>query len=877
MKHKLLLILLVCAAQFGFGQIVNIPDSNFKTALLNHSPVIDTNGDNEIQVSEAFQFNGTLNVTDKNISDLTGIQAFVNITTLRANVNNLSQIDISQNVNLQTLNVRDNTLSSIDVTNNVSLRDLILNNNNISSIDVSQNLQLSSLDITQNQFTSIDVSQNILLNFLSCSLNQLTSLDVTQNSVLILLRCSFNQLTTLDVSQNTALTNLSCDGNQLTSLSINQNSALENLSCNNNQLASLDVTQNSQLKSIYCEQNQLTSIDVSQNNQLEFFYCSNNQLSSLDITQNTSLLYFICSYNQLTSLDVTQNTLLRDLRCSDNLLTTLDVSQNVSLGVFNFFDSLNCSRNLLTTLDLSNNVNLFKVILTENYFLESVNLKNGNNVNIDTLNTEGCTNLQTICVDDIGYAVINLSDNIEPQTIFVEDCNATTVDYNIITGTVALDLDNNGCDINDFSLQNFMVETTDGTNTYATFTNINGVYAIDVSNTTYTTSVINLPSYIASNPTTATSTFTGFNTTETVDFCLTPNQANIDDLRIILIPTNEARPGFDAKYQLIYQNLGIQSMTGTITLQFDDSMQSFVSSNPSTASTTANTLTFNYANLLPYESRVIQIRLNTNPPPVVNGDDILNLTAQILPIANDASPTNNTYNLDQIVVNSFDPNDKQVLQGSQITIDETDEYLDYLIRFQNTGTASAINVVVTDELSDKLDWSTLQPISSSHPYSVRITNGNFVEFIFENINLPSMMNDEPNSIGFIAFRIKPKSDVVIGDIINGEAKIYFDFNAPIITNTVSTEIVNALSVAENTNYRGFNVYPNPVVDNLMIRGTTTIETISIYDIQGKLLKEIATQNALTEKTINMNSFTTGIYFIKIGADSGVQSVKIIKK
>src|SRR5690606_17379263 len=98
-----------------------------------------------------------------------------------------------------------------------------------------------------------------------------------------------------------------------------------------------------------------------------------------------------------------------------------------------------------------------------------------------------------------------------------------------------------------------------------------------------------------------------------------------------------------------------------------------------------------------------------------------------------------------------------------------------IVRFQNTGTASAINVRILDTLHPKLDWNTLVPITASHDYYVHTFNGNQVEFIFEDINLPHEAENEPESHGFIAYKIKPKIDVQVGDIISGDARIYFDF------------------------------------------------------------------------------------------------------
>jgi uncharacterized repeat protein (TIGR01451 family) len=870
--------------ELGTDMAINLPEGNFKNALLNDNVVlndvslndaqgltygavfsgdntsVDFNGDGVIQTFEALAVTG-LNLQSKNITDLTGIDNFSNLYFLNIRNNNIGTLSTLQNLNLKFLDCIFNPLPA--------------------SVDFSLFPELEILLCANTQLTSIDVSQNTLLrglNSAAISNSNLATLDITNNTSLECLWHGFTPITSIDLSNNINLKFLRMSqSSNLSTLDVSQNILLEELELNNCAFQSIDVTNNTALNYFTFRGNQVSTIDLSQNALLERLICGRNQFTQLDVTQNSLLRYLDFAENQISSIDLTQNISLQHVACYDNLLTTLDLSQNIELGNPGIsFYGVDCSRNLLTSLDLSNNINLRGINVSDNYYLETLNIKNGNNTLINTnyFSTEGCTNLQTICVDDIGYATVNLT-NVEPQSIFVEDCNATTVNYNILAGTVTLDLDANGCDLSDIRIPNIMVQTTDGTDTFSTFTNANGEFAIDVLENTYDSSLVNIPSYFTYSPQIALTTFIGYNNTEVNNFCIFSSQTNIDDVSVTLLPINEARPGFDARYELVYQNLSIQSMTGTITLQFDDSMQNFVSASPSATSVTSNTLTFNYSNLLPFESRVIEIVMNTNPPPTVNGDDVLNFTAQILPNTNDVNINNNTYNLAQTVVNSFDPNDKQVLQGSQITIDETGEYLDYVIRFQNTGTASAINVVITDELSDKLDWSTLQPTSSSDDYRVRISNGNFVEFIYENINLPSNMIDEPNSIGFIAYKIKPKNNVAVGDIITGEAKIYFDYNAPIITNEVSTEIVQPLSVTEfDTN--SIAMFPNPTKGMVTIQSDSVIKHVTIIDMNGRKLDSKEFSNSSTECQLATNNLSAGMYFVKIETSSGTLIQKLIK-
>ena len=305
----------------GFGQNVYIPDATFKAYLVGNS-LINTNGDTEIQVTEAAAFNGAIYCGYMNISDLTGIEAFTALTKLWCSGNQLTSLDVSQNTALTYLDCRSNQLTSLDV---------------------SQNTALTTLYCYWNQLTSLDVSQNTNLDSLNCNYNQLTSLNVSQNTALINLWCNNNQLTSLDVSQNTALTYLQCNGNQLDSLNVSQNTALTELSCGYTQLTSLDVSQNIALTYLYCYDNQLTSLNVSQNNALTYLYCGFTSLSSLDVSQNTALIALGCGNNQLTSLDVSQNTALIYLGCNNNQLTSLDVRNNNNTNLSNA--NFNCTAN----------------------------------------------------------------------------------------------------------------------------------------------------------------------------------------------------------------------------------------------------------------------------------------------------------------------------------------------------------------------------------------------------------------------------------------------------------------------------------------------------------------------------------------------------
>ena len=202
---------------------------------------------------------------------------------------------------------------------------------NLSGLQFFPNLKV--LNCSHNRLTKLDVSKNTVLQELVCWENQLTSLDVSQNTALQELACFENQLTSLDVSQNPALQKLNCGHNRLTSLDVSQNTALQELACFENQLTSLDVSQNPALQKLNCGHNRLTSLDVSKNTELTYLKCSYNRLTELDVSKNTELTYLDCGYNRLTELDVSQNTKLTALYFVSNKITSLQADNCTNLTV----------------------------------------------------------------------------------------------------------------------------------------------------------------------------------------------------------------------------------------------------------------------------------------------------------------------------------------------------------------------------------------------------------------------------------------------------------------------------------------------------------------------------------------------------------------
>ena len=833
MKKLLLTLTLVLCGLFANAQTLSIPDIGFKAALLDAGPwnyiaknlsgtyfKIDANNDGEIQQSEAWQVK-ELNVSDKYLFSLEGIQYFTNLTVLRC--------------------------GSTQLTN----------------LDVSNNLALNVLDCG-------------MTNFLN-PLGQITNLNVSNNINLKELNCFGNQLTSLNVSNNIALTKLICGQNPLTTLNVNNNTALTELSCQNNQLTTLNVSSNSTLEVLDCGYNQLTSLNVSNNTALISLLCYWNLLSSLDVSNNTALIHLKCSENQLTNLNVNNNTALTSLKCYNNQLTSLNVSNNTALTL------LDCGYNQLTTLNVSNNTALTSLICNWNYSLENLFIKN--NINESTLDFSLNYNLRYICADEGQLAAVQWLINTNG---FLTTCQVNTycsfmpggVNYNI-QGTNTLDGNNNGCETTDGGFPNQKFNITDGSISGSLIANTSGNYAIPVQAGTHTiTPVLENPSYFNVSPTSTTVTFPATASPAIRNFCITPNGVH-HNVEITLLPVTVARPGFDTTYKLVYKNTGNQVESGAVTFTYlNQDAYDIVSCNPAFNSENSDgfekTLTWNYTNLQPLESRVIIVVLNLNgltETPALNIGDTVNISSALTPVTNDENPIDNQSDIRQVIVGSYDSNDKTCLEGNIISPDMVNKYVHYLIRFENTGTYPAENIVVKDMIdTTKFDISTLTPIDGSHAFETRIA-GNKVEFIFQNINLP--FADATND-GYVAFKIKTKPTLVLGDTFSNLANIYFDYNFPITTNTATTTI-QTLGTPSFDFDANFALYPNPAKNEITLSAKNEIElnSVEIYNTLGQLILVVA--NAENSSTIDVSALLSGTYFVKINTNKGVSSSKFIKE
>lgn len=363
---------------------------------------------------------------------------------------------------------------------------------------------------------------------------------------------------------------------------------------------------------------------------------------------------------------------------------------------------------------------------------------------------------------------------------------------NNIKGTVFLDYNANGNrDGNEPLADNIIVQSQKGSVKSASST-YNGIFSNSVDTGTYSTSVLTSIPYYTATPVSKTSIFSSYNSYDSLSFALQPIPGKRDYI-VNLFSTGPARPGFSTTYRFRYINIGTDTLVNKTIRMIKDSRFQFLSSVPTQTALSGDTITWVINNLSPRDTGFISVQLKAAAPPLLNlGDTILN--SVLIDSTGDLTPLNNLSTIRQLVTSSYDPNDKQENSANSFSKKDisNNKYLQYTIRFQNTGNDTAFNVSVKDTLSAKVDWSSIEMVTSSHPYQLTIKNGNQLTWNFNNIQLVDSVHNEPGSHGYIVYRVKPLATLQPGDSIVNSASIYFDFNPAVKTNNQLTVIKQVL-------------------------------------------------------------------------------------
>jgi hypothetical protein len=299
---------------------------------------------------------------------------------------------------------------------------------------------------------------------------------------------------------------------------------------------------------------------------------------------------------------------------------------------------------------------------------------------------------------------------------------------------------------------------------------------------------------------------------------------------------------------------------------------------PAPTAVYADSVVWDVTGLLPGDFGVIRANISLDTTWVMN--DILNSYVQVFPIDNDVNPSCNNSTIEVEISASSDPNDI-IVNIDTVYVHELGNppSLEYIIRFQNTGNDTAFFVRILNQLPARVQKSSMEFISSSHPCDF-IFNSKLprLEFLFNNILLPDSNTNEPASHGFVKYRVKPKSTLSDGDIIGNFASIYFDFNLPVVTNSVFTRIltytdVEELSVSSNV----LLVTPNPVLDELLVPSQFEELSYQIYDIQGRVVLSGSSHSKLEFLRLDVSELISGFYFLQCTLGSSRVTARFVKQ
>lgn len=262
------------------------------------------------------------------------------------------------------------------------------------------------------------------------------------------------------------------------------------------------------------------------------------------------------------------------------------------------------------------------------------------------------------------------------------------------------------------------------------------------------------------------------------------------DLQVNMI-TGDLRPGAQASLHLEAFNAGCAPVSGDLTLILDPAVQ-YDSAAPGPDLISGDTLIWSFSGLS-FDSGALTPHLFITPDTTVTLGQLLCFPTRIDPLANDLDTSNNLRTYCYEAVNSFDPNDKQVFPRGQCAEGyiASDQRLTYTVRFQNTGNAEAIDIAILDTLSPHLDLGSFEFLGTSHPGPlVERLEDRILRFRWEGINLPDSASDPEGSQGYMVFALAPESGLSSGIEITNRVGIYFDFNDPIITNTVRNTLAD---------------------------------------------------------------------------------------
>jgi len=493
-----------------------------------------------------------------------------------------------------------------------------------------------------------------------------------------------------------------------------------------------------------------------------------------------------------------------------------------------------------------------------------------------------------------------------PYWIYVSDAMGCTaeqyayVDYNVldsscfcvVQGNVYDDLAVDCSPAGDPGIQNIQLQASGFGYTY---TNADGYYYFLLPSGTYTISQTVLSIYPLSPCQVNNISYTSVAATgcyQTINFADTLNP--IHDMHICTWDYTKPIPGFSYTQTTIVTNNGTITEPGVLASYVTDGQlfsPTFVPSGVFTGAADYYNTAGTFPSLTPGAGQEFLETYNV-PADIPLGTNVItkDTVAYTSPMSNwlnDYSPWNNVDYFTTTTVGSFDPNFKEVNPvgtGAEGFITPEDTVLEYMIHFQNIGTYMAQNVVVIDSLDPNLDWATLKPEFLSNKGVVDINEHGVATFTFSNIDLPPVSSEPITSNGMFTYTVRVKPGLAFGTHIKNRASIYFDFNAPVMTNqtlnTIGGQLQTPTAPGATAN-NSFTIFPNPAQNSFTaIINVNTAGTykLNVTDVTGKtdIAKTLSLLSGTQNITVDANRLAPGVYFVTLnGSDNVIQTQKLV--
>ncbi|MCB9182557.1 MAG: T9SS type A sorting domain-containing protein [Flavobacteriales bacterium] len=347
------------------------------------------------------------------------------------------------------------------------------------------------------------------------------------------------------------------------------------------------------------------------------------------------------------------------------------------------------------------------------------------------------------------------------------------------------------------------------------------------------------------------------------------------DLQVFLTPVSPFRPGFPVRYDVLCRNVGTTTVDAGLSLVLDDGL-GLDSTSIAIANVSGNTLTWALGPMLPLQNILLSVYCTQSAGDTLGSP--VTTTATITPITGDLVPEDNSATTNNQVVGSFDPNDILVDPATIDVVLLDDAVLDYTIRFQNTGTDTAFTVGIENILPPHTRWTSFEVLGSSHPMTLMYYDFDHkLHFQFDQILLPDSNTNELMSHGYVRYRIRPRNDLVVGDSILNAAAIFFDLNAPVITNTAITVIETASQIAVANSLRRASISPNPTTGavRLNLNAVFVGAELRVTDAVGRVV--LMDRTGSTGQQIDLSALPQGVYLITLRSKEDSWSARVIKQ